>query len=364
VGNVGLKDYAFMSQTILVTGGLGFIGSHFIRLLLRERPWTRVVNLDKMTYAGNPDNLSEVGEDANYTHVLGDITDPETVERVLSEERPAAIVNFAAESHVDRSIMSSAPFIQTNVQGVQVLLDTARRFQIERFVQISTDEVYGDIAAGSLPPSEEATLRPSNPYSASKAAADLLCLSYHRTYRFPVLVVRSSNNYGPNQHPEKFIPLMIRSAQNGDTLPIYGDGKQVRDWMYVEDNAKAILCVVENGKVGGIYNAGAGEGHENLDVLSLICKFLSQETGRDLASFSNGMKFVEDRPGHDRRYAMDVQRTQQELGWSPVVSLGQGLRHTIQWYLSHPNWVERAISGEYQNYYDAVYARSWDRTSG
>ena len=353
-----------MSQTILVTGGLGFIGSHFIRLLLRERPGTRVVNLDKMTYAGNPDNLAEVEEHPNYTHILGDITDPEAVERVLSKEKPAVIVNFAAESHVDRSIMSSAPFIQPNVQGVQVLLDTARRFQIERFVQISTDEVYGDIGTGSPPPSEDATLRPSNPYSASKAAADLLCLAYHRTYQFPALLVRSSNNYGPNQHPEKFIPLMIRNALAGDTLPIYGDGQQVREWLYVEDNAKAILQVMENGQSGGIYNVGTGSGQYNLTLLNRICEVLAYETGRNVSDFSDGMQFVEDRPGHDLRYAMDDHRTREELGWSPVVSLDQGLRHTIQWYLSHPDWVERAISGEYQNYYAAVYARSWDRTSG
>lgn len=353
-----------MSQTILVTGGLGFIGSHFVRLVLRERPGLRVVNLDKMTYAGNPDNLADVDQDPNYTHILCDISDQEVVERVFSEEKPSAIVNFAAESHVDRAIMSSGPFIQTNVNGVQVLLDTARRFQVERFVQISTDEVYGDIAEGNLPPTEEAALRPSNPYSASKASADLLCLAYHRTYQFPVLVVRSSNNYGPNQHPEKFIPLMIRSALAGEVLPIYGDGKQVRDWMYVEDNARAILSVLENGIVGGVYNAGAGEGRENLEVLSSICESLAQETGSDVAGFSKGMQFVEDRPGHDRRYAMDTRRTREELGWSPSVPFDQGLLQTVQWYLAHHDWVSRVISGEYQKYYASVYARSWDRKSG
>lgn len=350
-----------MNQTILVTGGLGFIGSHFVRLVLRERPGFRVVNLDKMTYAGNPYNLADVDRDPNYTHVLGDISDQEVVQRVLSEEKPFAIVNFAAESHVDRSIMSSGPFVQTNVHGVQVLLDTARRFPVERFVQISTDEVYGDIAEGIPPPTEEAALRPSNPYSASKAAGDMLCLAYHRTYQIPVLVVRSSNNYGPNQHPEKFIPLMIRSALGGEILPIYGDGRQVRDWMYVEDNVKAILRVLESGRVGGIYNAGAGEGRENLEVVRRICEGLAQETGSNVEGFSNGVQSVEDRPGHDRRYAMDTRRTREELGWSPGVPFDQGLRQTVQWYLSHHDWVERVISGEYHSYHAAVYARSWGK---
>ena len=348
-----------MTQTILVTGGLGFIGSHFVRLLLQERPELRVVNLDKMTYAGNPDNLAEVDQNLSYTHVLGDISDQKIVERVLSEEKPYAIVNFAAESHVDRSIMSSGPFLQTNVQGVQVLLDTALRFQIKRFVQISTDEVYGDIAAESQPPSEEAALRPSNPYSASKAAADMLCMAYHRTYQFPVLIVRSSNNYGPNQHPEKFIPLMIRSALAGETLPIYGDGRQIRDWMYVEDNVKAILRTLEKGQVGGIYNVGAGECMENLEVVQGICEGLAQENGSSAEGFLSRLKYVEDRPGHDRRYAMDTVRTRKELGWSPEITFDQGLRQTVQWYLSNPDWVERVVSGEYQRYHDALYGRAW-----
>ena len=353
-----------MTQTILVTGGLGFIGSHFVRLLLRERPELRVVNLDKMTYAGNPDNLAEVDKNPSYTHVLGDISDEKIVERVLSEENPYAIVNFAAESHVDRSIMSSGPFLQTNVQGVQVLLDTARRFPVERFVQISTDEVYGDIAPEGPPPSEEAALPPSNPYSASKAAADMLCLAYHRTYQFPVLVVRSSNNYGPNQHPEKFIPLMIRSALAGETLPIYGDGRQIRDWMYVEDNVKGILGTLEKGQVGEIYNVGSGDGRENMEVVSGICEGLAQKKGSSIEGFLTGVKYVEDRPGHDRRYAMETKRTREELGWSPKISFQLGLRRTIQWYLSNPDWVERVVNGEYQRYHDALYGRTWGTKPG
>jgi dTDP-glucose 4,6-dehydratase len=352
---------AVMSQTILVTGGLGFIGSHFVRLILRERPGTRVVNLDKMTYAGNPDNLSDVEQDPNYTHVLGDITDQAVVQRVFSEERPYAVVNFAAESHVDRSIMSSGPFLQTNVLGVQTLLDEARQFPVERFVQISTDEVYGDIAADDPPVTEEATLRPSNPYSASKAAAEMLCLAYERTYQVPVVVVRSSNNYGPYQHPEKLVPLMIRNALGGEILPIYGDGKQVRDWLYVEDNVKAILCVVEQGQVGGIYNAGAGEARENLEVVTQIYECLAQETGSNIEHYRGLVRFIEDRPGHDRRYATDTRRIHEELGWSPEMPFDLGVRQTVQWYLSHPDWIERVVSGEYHRYYSEVYARSWGR---
>lgn len=354
-----------MSQTILVTGGLGFIGSNFVRLVLRERPGTRVVNLDKMTYAGNPDNLADVEQNPNYTHVLGDITDRETVQRVFTEEKPLAVVNFAAESHVDRSIMSSGPFLHTNVIGVQTLLDVARQFGVDRFLQISTDEVYGDIAASDPPATEEAALRPSNPYSASKAAAEMLCLAYERTYQVPVLVVRSSNNYGPYQHPEKLVPLMIRNALAGETLPIYGDGKQVRDWLYVEDNVKAILCVLEKGQVGRIYNAGAGEARENLEVVSLICECLTQQAASTTASNTDNyrslVRFVEDRPGHDRRYATNTRRIHEELGWAPAVPFEEGFRQTVQWYLSHPNWIERVISGEYRRYYAEVYAHSWGR---
>jgi dTDP-glucose 4,6-dehydratase len=350
-----------MSQTILVTGGLGFIGSHFVRLVLRERPGTRVINLDKMTYAGNPDNLADVEHNPNYTHVLGDIRNQEVVQRVLSEEKPFAIVNFAAESHVDRSIMSSSPFLQTNVLGVQTLLDVMRQFPVERFVQISTDEVYGDIAADAPPATEEAVLRPSNPYSASKAAAEMLCLAYERTYQIPVVVVRSSNNYGPYQHPEKLFPLMIRNALGGEILPIYGDGKQVRDWLYVEDNAKAVLCVLEQGQVGLIYNAGAGEARENLEVVSRICEYLAQERGSNIENYRNLIRFVEDRPGHDRRYATDTRRIREELGWLPETPFDQGFRQTVQWYLAHPDWIERVISGEYHRYYSEVYARSWGR---
>jgi dTDP-glucose 4,6-dehydratase len=314
-----------------------------------------------MTYAGSLEHLAEVENCPNYRLIHGDIADEALVDQVFSEEKPFAIVNFAAESHVDRSILSSRPFLETNVQGVQTLLDAARKFQIERFVQISTDEVYGDIPEGHLPVTEEAPLNPSNPYSASKAAGDLLCLAYLRTYQFPVLVVRSSNNYGPYQFPEKLVPLMIRNAMEGKILPIYGDGKQVRDWLYVEDNAEAILRVLEGGRVGRIYNIGTGEERENIEVVRLICEIIADETGNDVEDFWNQARFVEDRPGHDRRYAMDTQRIRAELGWPPRVAFDEGLRRTVRWYLSHGDWVQRLTTGEYHHYYERVYSRSWGR---
>jgi dTDP-glucose 4,6-dehydratase len=316
-----------------------------------------------MTYAGSPENLAEVENCPNYSFIHGDIADEALVDQVFSEEKPFAIVNFAAESHVDRSILSSRPFLQTNVQGVQTLLDAARKFQIERFVQISTDEVYGDIPEGHPPATEEAPLNPSNPYSASKAAADLLCLAYLRTYRLSVLVVRSSNNYGPYQFPEKLIPLIIRNAMEGRIMPIYGDGKQVRDWLYVEDNAEAILRVLETGRVGRIYNIGTGEERENIEVVRRICGVIADETGSDIESLWNQVSFVEDRPGHDRRYAMDTRRIREELGWSPRAAFDEGLRQTVRWYLSHGDWVQRLITDEYYGYHEAVYGRSWGRKS-
>lgn len=353
-----------MSTTVLVTGGMGFIGSHFIRHLVREQADVRVVNLDKMTYAGNPENLADVASSNRYTFVRGDVADENLVARVFTDERPAAVVNFAAETHVDRSILSAAPFFQSNVRGVEVLLEAVRRFRIPRFVQISTDEVYGDLGAAVPPADENAPLRPSSPYAASKGAADLLCLAYVRTYGAPVVIARSTNNYGPNQFPEKLIPLLIRNALAGAPLPVYGDGGQVRDWLWVEDNVQALAAVLERGREGEIYNIGTGVGRPNLEVVRRLCEILEEETHADPARYLSLLTFVADRPGHDRRYAVDVRRTSGELRWSPATAFETGLRATVRWYLAHPQWVEHVLSGEYRTYYDTVYHREWGTRPG
>jgi len=348
-------------KTVLVTGGCGFIGSHFVRLLLQRTAY-RVVNLDKLTYAGNLENLAGVEEGERYRFVKGDICSRTTVDQLFQEERPWAVVNFAAESHVDRSILDATPFLQTNVIGVQILLDGSRSHDVERFVQISTDEVYGD-ADGKEPFPEESLLMPSSPYAASKAAGELLCPAYQRTYGLPILIVRSTNNYGPVQFPEKLVPLMIRNALGGKDLPIYGDGLQHRDWLYVVDNCRAILTVLQQGNPGSIYNIGAGEEPTNLELVHTICRLLAEEAKMDLDTILKHLEFVPDRPGHDRRYALNTENIRQDLAWVPEVSFEIGLRKTIRWYLGHRDWMDRVISGEYQRYYDAVYSRAWEQAS-
>jgi dTDP-glucose 4,6-dehydratase len=347
-------------RSILVTGGCGFIGSHFVRLLCAEGT-DRVINLDKLTYAGNLENLADIPE-KNYQFVRGDIADPELVGRILREERPWAIINFAAESHVDRSILDSSPFLQTNINGVQVVLEAIRKYPVERFVQISTDEVYGDREAKE-PSTEESPLNPSSPYAASKAAADFLCLSYRRTYGLPVLITRSSNNYGPFQFPEKLLPLIIRNALGGMKLPVYGDGGQVRDWLYVKDNCRSILAVLNTGELGSVYNIGTGEQRTNLDVVRMTCAGLAQEAGLDLRQLGERIEFVRDRPGHDRRYALNTGKIRRELGWAPLTTFESGLRDTIHWYLEQKDWVSRVTSGEYRDYYESVYSHAWGKTS-
>lgn len=347
-------------RTVLVTGGCGFIGSHFIRLLLQRTEW-RVVNLDKLTYAGCLENLAGVTEDSRYRFVRGDIADRAQADSLFREERPWGIVNFAAESHVDRSILDSAPFLLTNVIGVQTLLDVARHHGIERFLQISTDEVYGDAAARG-PFSEESTLSPSSPYAASKAAADLLCLAYRRTYGLPTLIVRSSNNYGPRQFPEKLIPLMIRNALREDELPIYGDGLQCRDWLYVEDNAEAILAALDRGRVGAIYNIAAGEERSNLVVVEAICELLGARLRVNPEAFLARLRHVKERPGHDRRYAITTYRIREELGWAPRVRFAEGLAQTVGWFLQHRDSFTPVAAEDYRLYCEAVYARSWEHS--
>jgi dTDP-glucose 4,6-dehydratase len=355
---------------VLVTGGCGFIGSNFIRLLLARRPRWRVVNLDKLTYAGNLENLADVEEvwgGTRYFFLLGDITDFGLVKSLLRGDHPkiaslgrplTLAVNFAAESHVDRSIMDAVPFLRTNVDGVRVLLDALRSHPIQRFIQVSTDEVYGD-AGEELSFSEESPLRPSSPYAASKAAADLLCLAYVRTYGVPLIITRSSNNYGPYQFPEKLIPLMIQNAIEGKPLPVYGDGGNIRDWVYVEDHCVALLSLLESGKAGDIYNISSGELRSNREVVESICRIVAERLRRSLKAVRQLVRFVEDRPGHDRRYTMVSEKIHSEIGWRPATSFQARLRDTVEWYLEHQSWVQRVTTREYRQYYEAVYERSW-----
>ncbi len=344
-------------SAILVTGGCGFIGGHFVRLLLR-RTDRRVVNIDKLTYAGHAETLADLPEGARYRFVQGDIARLAVVDALLREERPWAVVNFAAESHVDRSIVDSGPFLDANIGGVRVLLEGVRRHGVGRFIQVSTDEVYGD-ADGREPFGEESGLKPSSPYAATKAAADLLCLAYARTYGLPVVVARSSNTYGPYQFPEKLIPLTVRNALIGGPLPLYGDGLQRRDWLYVEDNAEAIFRVLEHGRGSSIYNVASGEERTNLEVVHAICRILGTHGRADAAELHARIRHIADRPGHDRRYAIDSRRVREELGWVPQTSFDAGLEHTVRWYLGHQDWVRGVVSGDYETYYDAIYARRW-----
>lgn len=335
-------------MNFLVTGGAGFIGSAFIRLLLSDPSRRhRVVNLDKLTYAGNLENLASVAEDPRYRFVHGDIADPVLVNDLVAEVKPDVLVNFAAESHVDRSILSPAPVFQTNLRGTFTLVEAARMQRVRRFVHVSTDEVYGSIEQ-PYEANEDFPLRPSSPYSASKAGSDLLALSYFITYKMPVIVTRASNNYGPYQFPEKLIPLMISNAIEDKPLPIYGDGMQIRDWLYVDDHCRAILAVVEHGRDGEIYNIGGSRALPNIEVVRKLLEALGKPESL--------MRTVADRPGHDRRYALSSAKVMRETGWRPQVSFEDGIRATIDWYRANPAWIARVKSGEYQSYYERNYA--------
>jgi len=329
---------------ILVTGGAGFIGSNFIRHVLGVGNGYAILNYDKLTYAGNLANLDSVEDHPNYRFVRGDICDAATAETAM--RGCDTVVHFAAESHVDRSIYEPAPVVQTNITGTFTLLEIARKLSVQRFVHVSTDEVYGDIPPGALA-DENSSLRPSSPYSASKAAADLLVCSYVRTYGFPALITRSSNNYGPYQFPEKFVPLMITNALDGKPLPIYGDGRQQRDWLHVEDNCRGILTVLEKGRIGEIYNIGGLDLEENLALAQRLLRL----TGKQDSLLS----YVQDRPGHDRRYALNCKKIETELGWKPVISLEDGLRWTIDWYKDNKKWLDNVRAGEYRSYYEKYY---------
>jgi len=332
---------------VLVTGGAGFIGSNFIRFLLKKFPGDAIVNLDKLTYAGNLDNVAEFEGDPRYEFVRGDVADPQALAAVFEREVDA-VVHFAAETHVDRSIDDASDFVRTNVQGTCALLEAARRKRTLRFLHVSTDEVYGSIASGQVA-DEEARLQPNSPYAASKAAADLLVRSYWQTYRFPVMVTRCSNNYGPYQFPEKLVPLMITNALEGKTLPVYGDGLNERDWIFVEDHCAALDRVLRAGRPGEIYNIGSGPSITNLEIVRRLLQILHMSDSR--------IEFVVDRPGHDRRYALDTRKISSELGWGPTTELREGLRRTAEWYRANPGWVRKTKSGEYLTYYERFYAK-------
>jgi dTDP-glucose 4,6-dehydratase len=331
---------------LLVTGAAGFIGSCFVRQALSVDAGIEIVVLDKLTYAGNLENLAPVANDPRFQFVKGDICDAPLVDKLFEESKPDAVVHFAAESHVDRSILSPLPVFETNLRGTLVLLEAARTYKLGRFVHVSTDEVYGSLEA-PLEADESYPLKASSPYSAAKAGSDLLALSYYTTYKLPVVVTRASNNYGPYHFPEKLIPLMISNAMEDKPLPIYGDGMQVRDWLYVEDHTRAIRTVLEKGRDGEVYNIGGNRSLPNLEVVRQILA----ATGKP----DRLMKFVVDRPGHDRRYALSSEKLTKETGWAPLMNFEEGLQKTVDWYRTHQDWVRRVKSGEYQNYYSQNY---------
>ena len=334
---------------IIVTGGAGFIGGNFVHLMVNKYPDYQIICLDALTYAGNMETLEPVMDKPNFKFVKGDIADRELVFRLFEEEKPDVIVNFAAESHVDRSITDPGIFLQTNVVGTGVLLDACREYGIQRYHQVSTDEVYGDLPLDrpDLFFTEETPLHTSSPYSASKASADLLVLAYHRTFKIPVTISRCSNNYGPYHFPEKLIPLMIANALNDKPLPVYGKGENVRDWLYVEDHCRAIDLIIHKGKVGEVYNIGGHNEKTNLEVVKTVI--------RELGKSEDLIEYVTDRPGHDMRYAIDPTKIHNELGWLPETKFDDGIKKTIQWYLDNRPWWENIISGEYRNYYEKQY---------
>ena len=334
---------------VLVTGGAGFIGGNFVHHMVNKYPDYQIVNLDLLTYAGNLETLKPVEDKPNYKFVKGDIADEAFIMDLFEKEKFDVVVNFAAESHVDRSIEDPGIFVQTNVMGTRVLLDASRKFGVKRYHQVSTDEVYGDLPLDrpDLFFTEETPIHTSSPYSSSKASADLLVLAYHRTYGLPVTISRCSNNYGPYHFPEKLIPLMIANALADKPLPVYGEGLNVRDWLYVEDHCRAIDLIIHNGRVGEVYNVGGHNEMKNIDIVKIICK----ELGKPESLITH----VTDRKGHDMRYAIDPTKIHNELGWLPETKFEDGIKKTIQWYLDNKEWWETIISGEYQNYYEKMY---------
>lgn len=331
--------------TFLITGGAGFIGSNFIRYILKKRSDIKVINLDKLTYSGNLDNLRDIEKDPRYIFIKGDIADMDTVEDVFNKYKPEIIINLAAETHVDRSISQPDDFIRTDIYGTFILLETARLRGLQLYIQISTDEVYGYIPKGSA--TEEFPLMPTNPYSASKAGADRLCYSYYATYKMPIIITRASNNLGPYQYPEKIIPLFITNALEDKPLPLYGDGLQIRDWLYVIDHCEAIDFLIENGKSGEVYNISGGNLLTNLKLTKLILHYLKKPESL--------IKNIADRPGHDRRYSLNTKKLQ-KLGWRPKSNFKKALIETIEWYKKNPQWWQKIKSGEFKEYYKKQYA--------
>ena len=350
-------------MAILVTGAAGFIGGNFVLDWLTQSDET-VINLDKLTYAGNLDTLKSLQNDARHVFIKGDIGDSILVAKLLEEYRPRAVVNFAAESHVDRSIMGPSDFIQTNIVGTFNLLESVRGYWISlsdegkadfRFLHVSTDEVYGTLAAGDQPFSETNTYQPNSPYSASKAASDHLVRAWHHTYGLPVLTTNCSNNYGPYHFPEKLIPLVILNAIAGKPLPIYGDGQQIRDWLYVKDHCSAIRRVLAVGVVGETYNVGGWNEKTNLEVVHTICRLLDELQPKQQGTYAEQITFVQDRLGHDRRYAIDARKLERELGWKPTETFESGIRKTVEWYLSHSEWISNVTSGAYRTWLSQQY---------
>ncbi|MCR6855251.1 dTDP-glucose 4,6-dehydratase [Paenibacillus jamilae] len=332
---------------VLVTGGAGFIGSNFVRYMVKKYPEYNIVNLDSLTYAGNLENLKDIEESSNYKFVKGDIADRQFINQLFKEEKFDYVLNFAAESHVDRSITNPDIFIQTNIQGTQVLLDAAKNAEVKKYLQVSTDEVYGTLGETGYF-TEETPLASNSPYSSSKAGADLLVRAYHETFGLPVNITRCSNNYGPFHFPEKLIPLMIINALNDKQLPVYGDGLNVRDWLHVEDHCQAIDLVLHKGENGEVYNVGGNNERTNIEIVKTILKALDKPESL--------IKYVTDRPGHDRRYAIDATKLREELCWSPKYNFDTGIEQTIKWYLENQDWWKNIISGEYQEYFKNQYA--------
>jgi dTDP-glucose 4,6-dehydratase len=355
-----------MNKTIIVTGGAGFIGSNFVLTWVKQG-LGKVVNLDKLTYAGNVANLDDIKDNPDHLFVQGDIGDPALINKLLAEHQPCAVVNFAAESHVDRSIHGPEDFIQTNVVGTFHLLESVRAYwgklaaedkQTFRFLHVSTDEVYGSLEKDDPAFTETNKYEPNSPYSASKAASDHLVRAYHHTYGLPVLTTNCSNNYGPHHFPEKLIPLVIHNALAGKSLPIYGNGLQIRDWLYVEDHCSAIRRVLEAGKVGEVYNVGGWNEKPNIEIVKTLCKMLDEKTPRaDGKSYAEQITYVEDRLGHDKRYAIDATKLYKELGWKPAETFETGIEKTVNWYLENQEWVKNVTSGEYRNWVEKQYVK-------
>ncbi len=347
-------------MTILITGGAGFIGSHAVRLFVRRYPHYRIVNLDALTYAGNLANLRDIEDAPNYTFVRGDIRDTKLLEQLFERYSFDAVIHLAAESHVDRSILNPLAFVETNVLGTVNLLNTACKFwegqsEGKRFYHVSTDEVYGSLGEEGYF-TEQTPYDPRSPYSASKAASDHFVRAYFHTYRLPVVLSNCSNNYGPYQFPEKLIPLMINNIREGRPLPIYGDGRNVRDWLWVEDHAEAMDVILHRGRLGETYNIGGNNEWANIDLVHRLCDLADEILKRPIGTARQLITFVKDRPGHDRRYAIDASKIKRELGWAPSVTFDEGLRKTIQWYLDNTQWLQQVVSGEYRDYYANVYS--------